>query len=50
MAGADQTPGRNQTGPKPVAVFDGKTFAAWEGDLTFFRMEDGAIVGGTLEG
>jgi hypothetical protein len=35
--------------PKPVAIFDGKTFAGWEGDLTIFRIQDGAIVGGTLE-
>ena len=48
-AGAGQTPGRNQTQPKRVAIFDGKTFAGWEGDLTIFRIQDGAIVGGTLE-
>jgi hypothetical protein len=30
-------------------VFDGKTFAGWEGDLTIFRIQDGAIVGGSLE-
>jgi hypothetical protein len=48
-AGADQTPGRNRTSPKPVVIFDGKTFAGWEGDLTIFRIQDGAIVGGTLE-
>ena len=48
-AAAGQAPGRNQTGPKPVAVFDGKTFAGWEGDLTIFRIQDGAIVGGSLE-
>ncbi len=34
--------------PKPVAIFDGKTFEGWEGDLKIFRIEDGAIVGGTL--
>ena len=32
----------------PVAIFDEKTFAGWEGNLDFFRIEDGAIVGGTL--
>ena len=47
-AGADQTPGR-QAQPQGVKVFDGKTFAGWEGDLTIFRIQDGAIVGGTLE-
>src|SRR6185436_13530183 len=31
-----------------VVLFDGKTFAGWEGNLKHFRIEDGAIVGGTL--
>ena len=30
-------------------LFDGKTFAGWEGNLEVFRIEDGAIVGGSLE-
>ena len=47
-AGAGQTPGRNQTPPKGAAIFDGKTFAGWEGDLAIFRIQDGAIVGGSL--
>ncbi|MEX2212780.1 MAG: DUF1080 domain-containing protein [Phycisphaeraceae bacterium] len=34
---------------KPVAIFDGKTFEGWEGNLDIFRIEDGAIVGGTLK-
>jgi hypothetical protein len=34
---------------KPVALFDGKTFAGWEGNLKAFRIEDGAIVGGSLK-
>jgi len=34
-------------GAKPL--FDGKTFAGWEGNLDWFRIEDGAIVGGTLK-
>jgi hypothetical protein len=34
---------------KPRALFDGKTFAGWEGNLKVFRIEGGAIVGGTLE-
>jgi hypothetical protein len=48
-AGADQTPRRTQTQPRRVAIFDGKSFAGWEGDLKIFRIQDGAIVGGTLE-
>ena len=30
------------------AIFDGKTFDDWEGDTDVFRIEDGAIVGGSL--
>ncbi|HEX5084350.1 MAG TPA: DUF1080 domain-containing protein [Blastocatellia bacterium] len=30
-------------------LFDGKSFEGWEGDLSVFRIEDGAIVGGTLK-
>ncbi len=29
-------------------LFDGKTFAGWEGDLTWFRIVDGAVVAGSL--
>lgn len=29
-------------------LFDGSTFAGWEGDLSKFRIEDGAIVAGGL--
>lgn len=37
------------TGKKEVSLFDGKTFAGWEGDTKkSFRVEDGAIVGGSL--
>jgi hypothetical protein len=32
-----------------VALFDGDTFEGWEGNLEMFRIEDGAIVGGSLE-
>jgi hypothetical protein len=34
---------------KPVALFDGKSFDGWEGNLDVFRIEDGAIVGGSLK-
>jgi Domain of Unknown Function (DUF1080) len=34
---------------KPVRLFDGKSFNGWEGDLKSFRIEAGAIVGGTLQ-
>ena len=32
-----------------VAIFDGKSFKGWEGNLEVFRIEDGAIVAGSLE-
>jgi len=31
-----------------VPICDGKTFAGWEGNLHVFRIQDGAIVGGSL--
>ncbi|MCK5000238.1 MAG: DUF1080 domain-containing protein, partial [Anaerohalosphaera sp.] len=34
---------------KAVSIFDGRSFAGWEGNLDAFRIEDGAIVGGTLK-
>jgi len=30
-------------------VFDGKTLEGWQGDAQWFRVEDGAIVGGNLK-
>lgn len=48
-AGAGQTAARSQAQPERVGIFDGKTFAGWEGDLAIFRIQDGAIVGGSLE-
>ena len=37
--------------PKPVTIFDGRTFDGWEGDLKIFRVDvdDRAIVGGSLK-
>ena len=44
---------QSRTGAAPakgaVSIFDGKTFAGWEGNLKSFRIEDGAIVAGTLK-
>jgi hypothetical protein len=34
---------------KPSSIFDGKTLSGWEGDLTIFRVENGAIVAGSLD-
>ncbi len=35
--------------PKPGKLFDGKTLAGWDGNEKFFRIEEGAIVAGTLK-
>jgi 3-keto-disaccharide hydrolase/HEAT repeats len=32
-----------------VRLFDGETFAGWEGNMDWFRIEDGAVVAGSLE-
>lgn len=32
----------------PVSIFNGKTLDGWEGNLQIFRVQDGAIVGGSL--
>jgi hypothetical protein len=36
-------------GAKSVQLFDGKSFEGWEGDLSYFRIVDGAIVAGSLQ-
>jgi len=37
-------------GAAPVSIFDGKTFAGWEGDTNkWWRIEDGSLVGGLLK-
>ncbi len=33
--------------PRATALLDGKSFEGWEGNLDVFRIEDGAIVGGS---
>ena len=34
---------------EPKKLFDGKTLTGWEGDAKTWRVEDGSIVGGSLE-
>ena len=34
----------------PVSLFDGRSLAGWEGDPAVWRVRDGVIVGGSLEG
>lgn len=41
------TAGAYQRGAK--RLFDGKSFTGWEGNLSLFRIENGAIAGGTLK-
>jgi hypothetical protein len=43
---AEAAKAENQKG---VALFDGKTLSGWEGNQEVFRVEDGALVGGTLK-
>jgi hypothetical protein len=35
---------------EPRVLFDGMTLDGWEGDKSVFRIEDGAIVGGSMKG
>ena len=44
-----QEAGTTAPAGKAIALFDGKTFDGWEGNLKAFRIEDGAIVGGGLK-
>ena len=52
---ADQPkqPAIQSTADKPqqraTPLFDGKSFKGWDGNLDHFRIEDGAIVGGSLK-
>ena len=34
----------------PVALFDGRSLEGWEGNTEVWRVEDGAITGGSMEG
>lgn len=38
-----------QTAGDYVSIFDGKSTEGWEGDMEWFRVEDGCIVAGTQE-
>ncbi len=37
-------------GGSSAPIFDGKSLEGWEGDLKVWRVEDGAILGGSMEG
>jgi hypothetical protein len=45
---APEPPREEPAETRAVPLFDGETFAGWEGNLELFRVEDGAVVGGTL--
>ena len=47
---ADEKAAASPDVPLPeVRLFDGKTLDGWQGDAEWFRVEDGAIVGGNLK-
>jgi hypothetical protein len=49
LAVATLATGQAQAPQKAVSLFDGRSFAGWEGDLKgTWRIQDGAIVGGSL--
>lgn len=50
VAAASAAIAAGQPSPRAVPLFDGKTFTGWEGDRTIFRIQDGAVVGGSLGG
>jgi len=41
--------GCTRTQTPSVSLFDGRTFEGWEGNLDYFRIQDDAIVAGSLE-
>jgi HEAT repeat protein len=49
IAGARQIAQQRREESLFVPLFDGRTLAGWEGDPTIFRVEAGAIVGGSLK-
>jgi hypothetical protein len=46
VTAAEEPVGKEEKGEP---LFDGESFEGWEGNLDWFRIEDGAIVGGSLE-
>jgi len=49
MLGTTSADPEKATAPTSQSLFDGRNFEGWEGGHGFFRVEDGAIVGGTLK-
>ncbi|RMG20013.1 MAG: DUF1080 domain-containing protein, partial [Bacteroidetes bacterium] len=52
-SGKQQEPPNTQEVPADEAemhpLFDGSSFRGWEGEMTFFRIEDSAIVAGSMQ-
>ena len=46
---AAEAEARNEPEEGFVALFNGRDFTGWEGNLDHFRIEDGAIVGGSMD-
>jgi hypothetical protein len=46
---APEPPQEEPPEARAVALFDGESFAGWEGNQELFRVEDGAVVAGTLD-
>ncbi len=49
MARSEDKPATVEKEEGFVVLFDGKTFEGWEGNLKHFRIEDGAVVAGTMK-
>lgn len=49
LAKAHELALQHREDPQFVPLFDGLTLSGWEGDPTVFRVEDGALVGGSLK-
>jgi HEAT repeat protein len=47
---AAQIAGRIPRQPKRISLFDGRSLTGWEGDPNVWRVRDGVIVGGSLNG
>jgi hypothetical protein len=49
LAAAPPEAAASQQAGQPQKLFDGRTLEGWEGNREIFRVQDGAIVGGTLK-
>lgn len=47
---AEKIAGTIRIQPEPSPLFDGRSLAGWEGNTNVWRVRDGVIVGGSMEG